>query len=211
MSVDPLRLSELLCARLLHDLAGPMGALANGAELLADDPDPDTLREAGALVGATAAQLARRLRFFRAAFGWEGGAPADPQEAGRLLRDHLAPLDGQAETLRLEWHAPPAGLTRPQIKLALLLALLASESLPRGGRLGVEIGPQSVAVDAQGVGAKLETSLAAILKDEVSDEFSPRNALGLAVRFLTNSVTGYLVVEEAKDHIMLRVALNQSK
>jgi len=211
MSVDPLRLSELLCARLLHDLAGPVGALANGAELLADDPDPDTVREAGALVGATAAQLARRLRFFRAAFGWEGGAPADPREAGRLLKEHLAPLDGQAETLRLEWQAPPAGLTRPQIKLALLLALLASESLPRGGRLAVEIGPQSVAVDAQGAGAKLEISQAAILKGEEPAEFSPRNALGLAARFLTNSVKGYLVIEEAKDHIMLRVALDQSK
>ncbi|MBI4969239.1 MAG: hypothetical protein HZC25_14075 [Rhodospirillales bacterium] len=211
MTVDPLRLSELLCARLLHDLAGPMGALANGAELLADDPDPDTVREAGALVGATAQQLARRLRLFRAAFGWEGGAPADPQEAGRLLKDHLAPLDGQAETLRLEWRAPTAGLSRPQIKLALLLALMAAESLPRGGELAVEIGPQAIVVGARGVGAKLETSQAAILKGEEPAELSPRNALGLAVRFLTNSVKGYLVIEEAKDHIMLRVGLEQPK
>ena len=34
MSPDELKLAELLCARLCHDLAGPVGAVATGAELL---------------------------------------------------------------------------------------------------------------------------------------------------------------------------------
>jgi len=32
-----LQLAPLLCARLCHDLAGPFGAVNNGAELLNDD------------------------------------------------------------------------------------------------------------------------------------------------------------------------------
>ena len=32
-----LQLAPLLCARLCHDLAGPFGAVNNGAELLKDD------------------------------------------------------------------------------------------------------------------------------------------------------------------------------
>jgi histidine phosphotransferase ChpT len=204
MNVDSLRLGELLCARLLHDLAGPVGALANGAELLGDDPDPDTVREAGALVAATAGQLVRRLRFFRAAFGWEGGAAADAKEAGRLLADHLAPLEGQPQAIELDWPANPPALPRLALKLALLLALVGSEGLARGGRLGVDLASDWVTITVRGPGAKLDSGLAAILKGEQEGDPSPRNAPGFLIRFLTNSVKGYLVVDESEDHIILR-------
>ena len=36
-----LDLASLLCARLCHDLTSPVGALANGLELLADETDPE--------------------------------------------------------------------------------------------------------------------------------------------------------------------------
>ncbi len=56
-----LRVLELLTARLCHELSGPIAAINNGVELLADEPvlasgraDPNFMRDAVALVGDSA-------------------------------------------------------------------------------------------------------------------------------------------------------------
>ena len=48
-----LRVIELLAARLCHDLIGPVAAIANGVELLAEE-DPDFVRDAVALIEESA-------------------------------------------------------------------------------------------------------------------------------------------------------------
>ena len=73
----PLRVVELLAARLCHDLISPVAAIANGAELLGED-DPDFVREAVALVGNSAREANARLQFFRFAYGFGGGGLAGP-------------------------------------------------------------------------------------------------------------------------------------
>jgi histidine phosphotransferase ChpT len=70
-SID-LRVVELLAARLCHDLIGPVAAIGNGAELLADE-EPDFLQDAIALVGESARKANRRLQFYRFAYGFSGG------------------------------------------------------------------------------------------------------------------------------------------
>ena len=73
---EALRLAELLCARLCHDLSGPLGALIGVLEV-ARDKQPDS--EALALAEETAVQLAQRLKLLRAAgagMGRPGRCPA---------------------------------------------------------------------------------------------------------------------------------------
>jgi len=70
-SVD-LRVLELLAARLCHELIGPVAAIGNGAELLADE-EPDFVKDAVALVGESARKANRRLQFYRFAYGFTGG------------------------------------------------------------------------------------------------------------------------------------------
>ena len=63
-------LAQLLCSRLCHDLVGPAGAVNAGLELAEDgDLDGDALD----LVTSSAAEVTRRLAFFRIAFGAAGG------------------------------------------------------------------------------------------------------------------------------------------
>ena len=65
MSAD-IHLAQLLCSRLCHDLVGPAGAVNAGLELAEDgDLDGDALD----LVTSSAAEVTRRLAFFRIAFG----------------------------------------------------------------------------------------------------------------------------------------------
>ena len=69
MSND-LRLAQLLCSRLCHDLVGPAGAVNAGLELAEEgEMDGDALE----LVTSSAAEVTRRLAFFRIAFGAAGG------------------------------------------------------------------------------------------------------------------------------------------
>src|SRR5215475_3805999 len=66
---DALRLAELLCARLCHDLSGPMGALIGVLDIARDEqPGSETL----ALAEETAVELAQRLKLLRAAWGQDG-------------------------------------------------------------------------------------------------------------------------------------------
>src|SRR5690349_3358986 len=55
---DLLRLAELLCARLCHDLSGPLGALIGILDLAREEaPDSETV----SLAEETATELAQRL------------------------------------------------------------------------------------------------------------------------------------------------------
>ncbi len=127
-----IELAALLSARLCHDLAGPVGAVNNGAELLSDG-DADGMEDARDLISSCAGQAVRRLRFFRLAYGSHYGA-MDWADAMQTSAAMLA--DAKIE---FTWQGDYGGAEREEIadagKLALNLILLASNGLPRGGTL----------------------------------------------------------------------------
>jgi histidine phosphotransferase ChpT len=140
-----LRVSELLMARLCHDLAGPIAAIGNGAELL-DDEDPDFVRQATGLIGNSAGTAARRLRLFRFAYGFSAGALAGPPPhllASEYFSDGSIVCD-YAEAAR--------DLDPAWQRLGCNLLMIAGEALPRGGKLALLADADSVAVAAQGEG-----------------------------------------------------------
>ena len=67
MSAD-LNLSQLLSSRICHDLVGAAGAINAGIELICEDPGE--IDAPLGLMAASAAQVTRRLSFFRIAFGF---------------------------------------------------------------------------------------------------------------------------------------------
>ena len=107
---DDLRLAQLLCSRLCHDLAGPAGAIGNGLEMLMDDPGDAATRE---LLVESGGHLNRRLAFYRTAFGLRGGRPEMAlDEARSLAGGYLAggrtTLDWPENVHRIN-HLPPKG------------------------------------------------------------------------------------------------------
>src|SRR3546814_11909699 len=73
MSDDRVDFASMLASRLCHDLLSPVGAFANGLELLADEKDPEMRARCIDLLEQSARTSANKLKFFRLAFGSAGG------------------------------------------------------------------------------------------------------------------------------------------
>lgn len=184
-----IRAVELLCSRLCHDLVGPVGAINNGVELL--DEGGDTGGEALDLIADSAETAAARLRLYRVALGAAGGSGLAPGDARAALEGWF-----RGGKVRLEWaaapSAPPAGL----LKTTLLAALLAEETLPRGGAVRVAGGDGGMLVAASGAGCALRPEMGPALAGQVAEaDLGPRSVLSHAVPLLARSYGLSVAVE----------------
>ena len=74
MTDDRVDFASMMASRLCHDLLSPVGAFANGLELLADEKDPEMRARVLDLLEQSARTSAAKLKFFRLAFGSAGGS-----------------------------------------------------------------------------------------------------------------------------------------
>jgi len=140
-----MRVCGLLTARLCHDLAGPIAAIGNGAELLADD-DPDFAREAAGLIGDSARTAARRLQLFRFVYGFSQGVPAGPPPQA-LAGEYFA-----GTAIACDYAEPVRALPFEVQKLGCGLLLVGAEALPRGGRLALAGAADGIELEGVGEG-----------------------------------------------------------
>ena len=185
-----LRVVELLTARLCHDLIGPISAIGNGVELLADE-EPDFVRDAVALVGASARKASRYLQFYRFAYGFSGSGLTGPGPyllAAELFEDTAIECDYRAEA---------RALPLDQQKLACAMLALAGEGLPRGGRLVLSAGAVGPQIDATGAGTGPSPQLrAALALAEPTAELTSRTVGGYFAGLLAEALGWRLVVAD---------------
>lgn len=133
LSLSAVDLAALLCSRVCHDIISPVGAINNGLELLDEGgADEDAMK----LIRASAANASARLQFARIAFGAAGsaGMQIDTGDAQAVATGFL-----KNEKPELEWVGNRAFLPKNQVKLLLNLILVANATIPRGGKLRVEL------------------------------------------------------------------------
>lgn len=158
-----LRLVQMLCARLCHDLISPVGAINNGIELI-DEIGPDMMEEAMGLIAQSSRQAAARLGCFRLAYGT---APDQGQVSWTDVREAARNYIG-AGRAQLDWR--PTALTQPApgiARLTLCLVMLAEDALPYGGTIGVEAsatGRPDLVVIAEGKSAVMRQEVAGALE-----------------------------------------------
>jgi histidine phosphotransferase ChpT len=159
--LSDLDLAALLCSRVCHDVISPVGAIANGLELM-DDPETDAEMKATALdmVRSSAKTATAKLKFCRIAFGAAGSAGAliDLSEAGEVAKAFVG-----EEKVKLDWQAPRENRPKQEVKLLLNMLLIALTGIPRGGVVTVTAEGQNLAVRATGERAKINEGLAASL------------------------------------------------
>lgn len=149
------RILELLIARLCHELSGPIAAINNGIEFLAEE-DPSFMGDAVALVGDSAHRARDRLQFYRFAYGFSpGGVTTGPPPYELALNFFgsgpiACEYSENARTLSADWQ-----------KLACNLVPIGADALPHGGRVAVSGAP--LTLEAVGRGAALSPDVRAAL------------------------------------------------
>ena len=188
-------LAAMLCSRLCHDMLSPVGALANGLELLADEQDPEMRARCMELLEQSAKISTDKLKFFRLAFGAAGGfGEAIPIDEAQSV---IAALASDAKRVEINWAIAEPSLPKPAIKVLLNLSQIALDALVRGGTLdiGAERREGAVEIVVRGRGDRVafdETIGRALQGDLADSEITSRTAAAHMIAVLADEMAGGL-------------------
>ncbi|MGI9372521.1 MAG: histidine phosphotransferase ChpT [Hyphomicrobiales bacterium] len=165
-TLNDIDLAALLCSRVCHDVISPVGAIANGLEVLDDEDDASMKEIAMDLVRRSAQQASAKLQFCRIAFGAAGsaGSHLDLNDAGEVAKNFIGD-----EKISLSWETPNETREKTQVKLLLNLLLLATTTIPRGGQITVKLVGDDISVRSTGEGAKVPEKTIAFMNDPSDD------------------------------------------
>jgi len=212
--IEELRMAELLCTRLCHDLTGPIGAVNNGAEFLSEEGF-NLQSQAVELIISSAFSAVTRLQFYRMAYG----KVRDHGEASLSEKQKLAADFFTGSKITLDWpetHGDAVGVSI-SIKMSRLiynLLLVASHALIRGGTISVRIGAakneqgedsgKQVTVSAQGTGMKFDPEVERIFSGAFSvAELNPKNVQTyLTYRFVEDLGAGIVWSTDSEKLVM---------
>jgi histidine phosphotransferase ChpT len=164
-AIGNLDLAALVSSRICHDVINPVAAIANGLEMLAEEPDQAMRDAAMDLIRKSALQASAKLQFARLAFGAAGsaGAEIDLRDAEKVAREFV---QGSGKH-QLSWQGPAATLPKNKVKLLLNLVALGVIALPRGGTINAAIQGTppdvSFSVTAKGDAARLTDQVKSLL------------------------------------------------
>jgi len=191
-----LELASLLASRLCHDVVGPVGAIQNGLELIAEDESMTEM--AMDLIKKSAAQATAKLQYARMAYGAAGGADLlDPGEAGRLTDGMFA-----GERASLDWTWGGEAAPRVHVKLAMLLATFALGAVPRGGVVSLARNADGmIAVTAEG--SAIRTPPFAEIVTDGGDVTDPRAVQAALMERLAASAGWRIVMTVDEERLTL--------
>ena len=191
--ISEIKLAEMLCTRLCHDLTGPIGAVNNGAEFL-NEEGFDMQNEAMQLVLSSAHEAVYRLQFYRQAYGRVN----DHGEASLSEKRTLAQDFFSATKLKLDWpdsHADASGVSVSQkmSRLMLNLLIVMAGALIRGGTIAVRVSetPESREFTLEGNGetVKFDPETLSVLRGDADPSLlTPKTCQA----FLTAKLAGEL-------------------
>ena len=209
--IDELRMAELLCTRLCHDLTGPIGAVNNGAEFLSED-GASMQAQAIELITSSAFSAVTRLQFYRMAYGKvKDQGEANLSEKQKIANDYFT-----GTKITLDWpdsHTDAAGVSI-SIKMSRLifnLLIVASSTLIRGGTIAVRIGQEPggsklVTITASGAGLKWEAENEKLLTGDVTVcELTPKNVQTYLTRRFAEEIRATISYRAGSEELMLQV------
>jgi histidine phosphotransferase ChpT len=180
MITADLRIAELLCTRLNHDVTGPVGAISNGVELLTDK-EFDMEDQAVDLIVSSAKEAVARLVFYRMAYGRvKDSGEADLTSRRKVVSDYFSHTKVQ-----LDWpdHHTDAAMASVSVNMSRLLfnmLILSASTLIRGGVLSVRVkeenGVRNMTTIASSDTIRWDEELSPALDGKVSvEELSAKN------------------------------------
>ncbi len=198
-------LAALISSRICHDLISPVGAIANGLEVLADNPDEEMRKVAVTLIENSARQASSKLQFARLAFGAAGSAGMEISlgDAGDLAKGLIA----DDKRVTLDWRAPQENRPKAEVKLVLNLFTIALTCIPRGGEITVDANDSAFILVAKGRKACLPQRTAEVLTGEIAASEIDAHRVQPYYTLRLIEETGFgLEIEQGEDEVVLRAS-----
>lgn len=196
MTVNELKIAELLCTRLCHDLTGPIGAVNNGAEFLKEEGF-DMQGQAIELIETSAAEAVNRLQYYRKAYGRIN----DDGEASLADNKKIALDFFSGSKIKLDWpdtdtDASGVSVSRKMARLVLNIIIITSSTLIRGGTLSVRLKAvqdsrydKEISLTASGVGVRWDKETELALQGQTKiDELTPKSVQPYMTRQLADEI-----------------------
>jgi histidine phosphotransferase ChpT len=203
--LSDLGLASLIGSRICHDLISPVGAIANGLEVLETSTDEEMRKVALDLIGNSARQAARKLAFARLAFGAAGSMGSDISlgDAQDIAEEFLK----EDKRVTLNWRAPRENRPKVIVKLLLNMLLLGISCIPRGGEVIVDVKGDALLVEAKGPRAAFPEKTAKVLTGEMpaADVDAHMVQPYYTLLLLEESGCG-MDIDQGEDTVLLRAA-----
>lgn len=211
--IEDLRMAEMLCARLCHDLTGPIGAVNNGAEFLSEDGF-NLQNQAVELIVSSAFSAVTRLQFYRMAYGTvKERGEANLTEQQKLAQDFFAD-----SKITLDWpdsHTEASGVSI-SLKMARLIfnfLIVASATLIRGGSIAVRLGQESdgskwTTISAMGAGLKWDPNTEKLLGGAfTSGDLDPKSVQVCLTKRFADDIGAKIEHTVGDDALMIKITL----
>ena len=202
------KLSELLCSKLCHDLVSPISAINNGMEFI-DEDKSDLNDQAIELIKKSSEQASRKLSYYRVSMG--AAAPDDIMKYNdvmELIENFV--LD---KNLSVGWVLE--GYTGPNInkligKVLMNLVLICYDTLTRSGHIEItlseDITKPNITITVSGEICALHKDIKSIFQAEVPEALlTVRNVLAYYCKQLALDSSKTIELKEGKNHISFKV------
>lgn len=144
MTLHTPKLAALIASRICHDLISPVGAIANGLELMSLS-GASGLDAEMSLISESCENANARIRFFRIAFGMATGTAQVSQAECRSVLGAIY----DPSRMTLQWEVE-GDLPRKEAQLAFLGLQCAETAIPHGGEITCRFAPGQWTIRATG-------------------------------------------------------------
>ncbi len=203
--LDAVALSALLSSRVCHDLINPVGAIRSGVEVL-DDPEMDgVMRDAAFdLVRSGAKKALALLSYARLAYGAAGGFGAQIS-----LDDARKALEELYDTVKadLDWQLETGFAAKENVKVLMILAYAAADSVPRGGKVVIAGAIDDFTIRVTGKKLLLQDDLVKALKGDIS-ELAPKFTPALLASKIIAAADGAISAERSGEAVTFKAAFS---
>ncbi len=208
---NELRMAELLCTRLCHDLTGPIGAVNNGAEFLSEEGS-NMQGQAMELIVSSAFSAVSRLQFYRFAYG----NVKESGEASLADKRKMAVDFFSASKITLDWpdtdtDASGVSISLKMVRLIFNLLIMSSSALIRGGTISVRIRSEGsankkITVSAQGAQVKWDNEITQALEGHLEiSKLTPKNVQAQMTYHLVCDLHAKLGISTAEQSLIFEV------
>jgi len=202
-------LASLISSRICHDLISPIGALNTAIEVLDDTSSEEMHEDALRLIKLAASQASAKLSYLRIALGSNSTSKEVMNlEKLKFLTENMFNTDKH----RFYWAASEPKLEKNIVRILLNILILATQSVPRGGQIAIEIEEKSkqinLVVSATGIKSKLDKQTEDALKGNMdSEELDGRIIQPFFTGMLINDLNGQIKAFETDKNIIFDISL----